>query len=107
MLLLQALQSTLKLLVVRHPFERILSAYRDKLENTQVGGEHGTVHFYRAYGSRIVAKYRTGGNQTHTRDLLRPGTYFWDSDLPPPAGVEPTFREFVRSVKWRLTQTIL
>jgi chondroitin 4-sulfotransferase 11 len=89
----QALQNTLKLLVVRHPFERLLSAYRDKLENTRVGGEHGTLHFYQRFGVRIVAKYRPGGNQTRTQDLLRPGQYLWDTE---PAGVEPTFREFVR-----------
>lgn len=90
------MQSTLKLLVVRHPFDRLLSAYRDKLENSRVGGEHGTAHFYRSYGARIVAKYRPGGNQTRTQDLLSSGTYYWAKDKPEPAGVEPTFLEFIR-----------
>uniref|UniRef100_A0A1B6L286 Carbohydrate sulfotransferase n=1 Tax=Graphocephala atropunctata TaxID=36148 RepID=A0A1B6L286_9HEMI len=92
----EALQNSLKLLVVRHPFERLLSAYRDKLENTNVGREHGTEHFYRKYGARIVAKYRRGGNLTRTSELLPPGSYYWASDQPLPSGVEPTFREFVR-----------
>uniref|UniRef100_A0A1B6D0G0 Carbohydrate sulfotransferase n=1 Tax=Clastoptera arizonana TaxID=38151 RepID=A0A1B6D0G0_9HEMI len=92
----QALQSTLKLMVVRHPFERILSAYRDKLENIRIGGEHGTAHFYRSYGARIVSKYRLGGNLTRTQDLLTPGTFYWEKDDPEPAGIEPTFKEFVR-----------
>lgn len=31
------LDKFIKLLVVRHPFERLLSAYRDKLENSSYG----------------------------------------------------------------------
>jgi hypothetical protein len=93
---LQAFHSTLKLLVVRHPFERLLSTYRDKLENTRTGAKEGTAHFYTKYGSRIVAKYRPGGNATRTQSLLKPGQYLWDPQLPEPAGFEPTFKEFVR-----------
>ncbi|KAJ4447123.1 hypothetical protein ANN_09123, partial [Periplaneta americana] len=92
----EAFHNTLKLLVVRHPFERLLSAYRDKLENTNIGFEQGTAHFYRKYGRRIVAKYRPGGNKTRTQALLKPGQYLWDPDLPEPAGIEPTFKEFVK-----------
>ncbi|KAK9508091.1 hypothetical protein O3M35_007828 [Rhynocoris fuscipes] len=82
-----------KLMVVRHPFERILSAYRDKLENINTGWEHGTGHFYRKYGAKIVRKYRPGGNKSIA--VLKPGTYFWDQSKPKPAGIEPTFKEFV------------
>lgn len=92
----EAFLSTLKLLVVRHPFERLLSAYRDKLENMRIGSEHGTAHFYLKYGSRIVAKYRPGGNKTHSRSLLKPWQYLRDPQLPEPTGFEPTFKEFVR-----------
>jgi len=53
------LNATRKLLVVRHPFERLLSAYRDKLENSMVRWEHGTLHFYQKYGAKIVRKYRS------------------------------------------------
>ncbi|KAG7203788.1 hypothetical protein KM043_013809 [Ampulex compressa] len=86
----QALRATKKLLVVRHPFERLLSAYRDKLENSVAGREHGTLHFYRKYGAKIVRKYRE-------ENFTRPGP---DREIrrergPPPAGIEPTFREFV------------
>jgi chondroitin 4-sulfotransferase 11 len=69
----KALRTTLKLLIVRHPFERLLSAFRDKLENKDVGLEHGVKHFYLSYGRKIVQLYRNGS-----------------SDRP-----EPTFREFV------------
>lgn len=55
----RVLNASGKLLVVRHPFERLLSAYRDKLENSVAGREHGTLHFYRKYGAKIVRKYRS------------------------------------------------
>lgn len=54
----RVLNASKKLLVVRHPFERLLSAYRDKLENSVAGREHGTLHFYQKYGVKIVRKYR-------------------------------------------------
>lgn len=63
-------------MVVRHPFERLLSAYRDKLENSTAGFEHGTMHFYKKYGRKIVAKYRQSDSIS--------------------AQVEPTFDEFAR-----------
>ncbi|CAB3366458.1 Hypothetical predicted protein [Cloeon dipterum] len=69
----EALRTNLKLVIVRHPFERLLSAYRDKLENINVGLEHGVEYFYKSHGRKIVKKYR---NETSSR-------------------LEPTFREFV------------
>lgn len=54
----QLLNTSRRLLIVRHPFERLLSAYRDKLENSVAGREHGTLHFYRKYGAKIVRKFR-------------------------------------------------
>ncbi|KAF3430335.1 hypothetical protein E2986_04202 [Frieseomelitta varia] len=89
--LMQALRTTKKLLVVRHPFERLLSAYRDKLENSVAGREHGTLHFYRKYGSKIVEKYRET-NFTPPEEYL----VIRRKDVPLPAGIEPTFREFVQ-----------
>ncbi|KAF7993862.1 hypothetical protein HCN44_011131 [Aphidius gifuensis] len=86
----EAMQDTTKLLVVRHPFERLLSAYRDKLENSIAGRQHGTLHFYRKYGSAIVKKYR-GNDFVKPRDdqVIHP------INLPKPAGIEPTWSEFV------------
>jgi len=76
-LILQVLQQSLKMLVVRHPFARLLSAYRDKLEhNTAERARHGAAHFFRKYGRKIVAKYRKQGDENH-----KP---------------EPTFQEFVK-----------
>lgn len=88
-----ALKMSLKFMIVRHPFERIVSAYRDKLENLNIGKEHGIEHFYQKYGRKIVAKYRQEG-QGPPADR-----YSQDKDdpaLPPPKGIEPTFEEFVR-----------
>ena len=65
--------SKIRFMIVRHPFERILSAYRDKLENSTAGPEHGTVHFYQKYGRKIVEKYRIAKSSK----------------------IEPTFEEFV------------
>lgn len=83
-------------MTVRHPFERVLSAYRDKLENINHGWEHGTKHFYQAYGQKIVKKYRPGGSGTLSQDFLNPNDVLRDPKLPEPSGVEPTFQEFIR-----------
>lgn len=39
--------------MVRHPFERLLSAYRDKLEHKK-----GRDYYYRRFGRHITYKYR-------------------------------------------------
>lgn len=82
-------------MIVRHPFERILSAYRDKLENSATRTKSGTSFFYLKYGRKIVSKYRKGGNNTDIRSLLKQGQYIWNYDAEP-VGIEPSFKEFVR-----------
>lgn len=66
----RVLNASRRLLVVRHPFERLLSAYRDKLENSVAGREHGTFHFYRKYGAKIVRKYRGKSRESIDRSLI-------------------------------------
>lgn len=68
-------------MVVRHPFERILSAYRDKLENSTAGREHGTLHFYEKYGRKIVSKYRTGSSKRLEPTFAEFVDYLVDTDL--------------------------
>jgi len=46
----------LSLLIVRHPFHRLLSAFRDKLERNKRKGLNTL--FYQRYGKEIVRKYR-------------------------------------------------
>lgn len=64
---------TKKFLIVRHPLERLLSAYRDKLEHMR-----GREYYYRRFGRRITLKYRQPGDNA-TR-------------------LEPTFAEFLRFI---------
>ncbi|KAF4529090.1 hypothetical protein B566_EDAN018221 [Ephemera danica] len=75
----EAFRTTMKLLMVRHPFERLISAYRDKLENKDNRHQHGTMHFYETFGKKIVLKFRNSSVDEHGTPL-RP---------------EPTFREYV------------
>jgi len=46
------------IIFVRHPFERILSAFRDKLEDPSVKGAKFNEYYYNKYGRRIVMHYR-------------------------------------------------
>ena len=62
----------------RHPFTRLLSAYRNKFENRTRGKE--SKFFYKVIGRRIVEKYRS------QRDKMRIEKK------------EPTFKEFVNYV---------
>lgn len=68
----QKMNRTKKFLIVRHPLERLLSAYRDKLEHMQ-----NREYYYKRFGRRIVLKYRQSGNMTR---------------------LEPTFAEFLRFI---------
>ncbi|XP_068249877.1 carbohydrate sulfotransferase 13-like [Palaemon carinicauda] len=89
----QAFETCLKFMIVRHPFERLVSAYRDKLENLNIGQEHGVGHFYKKYGRKIVEKYRPAGQGL---PAVRYSQDMDDPSLPAPKGVEPTFEEFVK-----------
>ena len=67
-------------MVVRHPFERILSAYRDKLEDLSRDIEAREGYYYTMYGKHIVAEYRQQDERTTNSSEERR---------------EPTWREFV------------
>ncbi|CAL4070926.1 unnamed protein product [Meganyctiphanes norvegica] len=71
-------KKSFKLLVVRHPFERILSAYRDKLEDYQRDLMFRDGYYYTMYGKNIVRVYRD------------------QQDISLANHTEPTWREFVR-----------
>lgn len=46
------------IIFVRHPFERLLSAFRDKLEDPGVQGKKFNEYYYNKYGRRIVMHFR-------------------------------------------------
>merc|ERR1712179_881520 len=54
----QFMPVSLKFLVVRHPFERVISAYMDKLADYTRDLKYRGGYYYAMYGADIVAKYR-------------------------------------------------
>ncbi|XP_012261286.2 carbohydrate sulfotransferase 11 [Athalia rosae] len=48
-----------RLIVVRHPFERLLSAYRNKLE----AKHNSSMYFQERFGKKIIKKYRENATQ--------------------------------------------
>lgn len=82
----QTIQSSFKFLFVRHPFDRLVSAYRNKLEDSYAQ-EDGS-YFYKTYGRRIVERFRINrvtdkrkGEENSLKNMV--------------IGKEPTFPEFV------------
>ncbi|XP_042888375.1 carbohydrate sulfotransferase 11-like [Penaeus japonicus] len=74
----KTLKKSFKFTVVRHPFERILSAFRDKLENYERDVMFRDGYYNTMYGKYIVKVYRD------------------DSDLTLANRTEPTWQEFVK-----------
>ncbi|XP_026674533.1 carbohydrate sulfotransferase 9-like isoform X2 [Ceratina calcarata] len=68
------LNETKKFLIVRHPFERLVSAYRDKLEHAE-----GRDYYYKRFGRHIAHRYHRYRKPNETR-------------------IEPTFAEFLRFI---------
>ena len=46
------IKETIRFIIVRHPFERLVSAFRDKIERSNQG------YYMKKYGKEIVTKYR-------------------------------------------------
>ena len=59
-------------MVARHPFERILSAYRDKLEDLSRDIEAREGYYYTMYGKHIVAEYRETRDRANMTGVLEP-----------------------------------
>jgi len=88
-------------IVVRHPFERLVSAYRDKLER-----KHATDYlkdfYYKTYGRKIVQKYRQAALKKFGDDFFS-ATNNYGAPIPVanggrPSSDLPVFWEFVQFV---------
>ena len=85
-------------LVVRHPFDRLVSAYRDKLERKNLEEPY----YYEKYGKKFVKRYRK-----RAIDALGKEYFYKSNNFGTPIKVEnnlrpnsdlPSFWEFVESV---------
>ena len=92
-------QNPVTFIIVRHPYERLLSAYRDKFENKKK-------YYYHNYGKLMISQYRQRG-------IRRFGKQFYqihksskrNSNIPYLNAVQrrvndptPTFWEFIRYI---------
>lgn len=71
----EALATYKKFLFVRHPFDRVLSAFKDKLESADKSSAY---NFHKEIGAKIQQKYRSAGAS--------------------PEGDNTTFSEFIRFI---------
>ncbi len=87
-------------LVVRHPFDRLVSAFRDKIERARKPGINQN-WYYRTYGRSIVSRYRADAIAHLGRDFFSK-----ENNYGTPVKVNgyrtaalPSFWEFVQYVK--------
>jgi len=92
------------LLIVRHPFDRLVSAFRDKLEQCH-GPQNCTLEnnwYYKKYGKNIVSQYRT-------KAIEKFGDSFFDekNNFGAPLPVMRTWRSSAYPSWWEFVQYIL
>ncbi|XP_068210993.1 carbohydrate sulfotransferase 11-like [Palaemon carinicauda] len=91
----KTLGNSIKFLFVRHPFQRLVSAYRNKLEDSYM--EADGQYFYNNYGRNIVAKYRVQEKKANEKKASSQNAL--EDFEPDPNEVEfhkePTFVEYI------------
>jgi len=97
-------QNSTRLLIVRHPFDRLVSAFRDKLEQCH-GPKNCTLQnnwYYKTYGRRIVSQYRKGA-------VIKFGDDFFSSqnNYGAPFPVLRTWRSEKMPSWWEFVQSLL
>lgn len=93
----QVKDQALGLIVVRHPFHRLVSAFRDKLERRH--SQHlRNDYFFKLYGQSMVARYRQRAIKKFGSDYFSQENYF-GAPLPvigQRSPDQPIFWEFVQ-----------
>lgn len=83
----RTIEQSIKFLFVRHPLDRLVSAFRNKLEDSDA--QEDGAYFYKTYGQKIVQRFRQSS------------IYFREAGDANSANIEgqykrePTFPEFV------------
>ena len=80
----KTISPSIKFLFVRHPFDRLVSAFRNKLEDSDA--QEDGQYFYKHYGRRIVQKFRQNTKWDKRME---------DANVESVYSKEPTFPEFV------------
>lgn len=84
-------------MAVRHPFDRLVSAFRDKIERS---GGHDADYYYKLYGKSIVSQYRSKALKVLGPDFFNASNNF--GAMFPVNGYRnasyPCFYEFVQAV---------
>ena len=89
-----------RILIVRHPFERLVSAFRDKLEKLH-GKDPQHDFYFKTYGRQIVNKYRKTAMEKFGPEYFAEEKNF-GAPIPSPkrnTSELPIFWEFVQFVK--------
>lgn len=92
-------QNPVSFLIVRHPYERLLSAYRDKFENKKK-------YYHQNYGKFMISQYRKRGVRRFGRNFYRVDKGSKSISVMPHLRATqrkrgdptPTFWEFVRTI---------
>lgn len=84
--------------IVRHPFERLVSAFRDKLEHFHTKNLEEDF-YYKVYGKKIVAKYRLAALEKFGKKYFeKENNYGAPLSRDKRSEKMPTFWEFVQYV---------
>ena len=94
-------EETRSFVIVRHPFTRLVSAFRDKLEMFRSKSK-GQDYFYRKHGAKIVAKYRAAALDKFGESFFNKSNNYGTPVMPARnkrTANMPSFWEFVQYVK--------